>query len=180
MTKIEERIQEKNLERVNSIYYRFTNDHELIKGVANDLGYTADLNINKKGKEIKEKLSTDIITTNSKKSDCFAEMKIYISKIKIAPIIDISNEYPAKEYSNVLKIVPYRYCRTQMYPEGSTYETLEDEDKVKITNMVKYNQIVNDYIRISIEVIKLNTVINNLQDNKSYKLSLELASKLGF
>lgn len=180
MINVEREIGNKNLERVNSIYYQFVDDTDLIKGVADDLGYSTDLNINKKGKEIKEKINQDLGSLNVQKSGLLIEMKSYISKIGIIPLIDISDQYPVKSYINVLNAIPYKYCRSQMYPEGSSYDSLEDEDKVRIANMAKYNQSVEKYARLCIDILKLNTVVNNIQDNKSYRLNLDLASKLGF
>ena len=46
--------------------------------------------------------------------------------------------------------------------------------------MRAYNNLAEEYIRRSIEAIKLKTIVDNLADSKKIKLNAQLAAQLGF
>ena len=178
MAIFEKNIKEHQTERIRSICYQFMNQTELTKGIAEELGYNG-IEIHKLGSEIKSKIKQDLDRFMASKYDLSQTLDILKKKAGVEPMVSIKDEYSVRDYIKVLTNIPNKYDHSQVYREDSSMPFTEDE-KHKIAAMVKYNRLVRKYIDVCIDAAKLNTIVDNIQDKKKYKLSTSLATKLGF
>jgi len=156
---------------VKSLLLQNIEDKDLIeKSHINEFVYNKDMEISKTGKELKEK---------------FGEMlKEEIDDVrglstKINEKVEEISERPTKKVKDVwgwridgwedkLPVLPLVY--NEEYIVGGA----PDKDKCE------YDRLVSRLIDCSIEVIMLNTMIDNMKDSKEYKLTVRQASMLGF
>ena len=80
------------------------------------------------------------------------------------------------------------YSYEQLYPKtvADNSEVVYEQPvpavnvKTGVDKMRAYNNLAEEYIRRSVEAIKLKTMVDNLADSKKIKLNAQLASQLGF
>ena len=106
----------------------------------------------------------------TKKLGLYKEMDELVQSVGISPNSKFKDNYFIG-WANQVEL-PYKYCHTQIYKDSVPEESKKD--------MIDYNNIARDYVHICIENKKIQTVINTLDVNKKYKLTVEVASKLGF
>ena len=152
-----------------------------------------NIKIKKKGSEVKEKL-TDIRKEEEKESqDYFSKVLGYRSKISQPPTED-APEWYLQNLKMPKEKVPKIYSYQVMYPSDS--DTIQTEtsgrsplvapESVKILSQEeavyaeKYNECLRKYFGCLKEVSYIDTFLNNLEENKTYDLSMEQANAFGF
>jgi hypothetical protein len=138
----------------------------------------------KKGSEIKSALQFLCVQINKEKEEHLEEMEEALEEIKVKPDTDI---YFNKEYKHLLEYIPKKFDYNQIY-NGETYMSTErgiEEQAIRKPSeeekkeMLKYNKHAQEYIELCINKIKLSTLQKNIQDNKSYNLSVDQLAVLG-
>lgn len=133
------------------------------KGVASDLMFNSELNkIQKKGSEIKEKLEKEKVKEAISLANDNVKINNIKSKIEEQPAGDPYIE--GSEYK--------KFSYEQIYKEGV------EESKALL--MRTYNHCLHKYCFDKRDLDKLITMISNIQDSKTYDLTLDIATKLGF
>jgi hypothetical protein len=138
----------------------------------------------KKGSEIKSALQLLCVQINKEKEEHLKEMEESLKEISFKPSEDI---YFDKEYKHLLEYIPKKFSYNQIY-NGETYISTEngiDEQAVKkpsqeeIKEMREYNKHAQEYLELCINKIKLEALKKNIQENKSYNLSVNQLAVLG-
>jgi len=172
---VDQEIKQANLERIKSIEYMC-----IEKSMSDDVGYGvkegnnqfSGLSISKSGEEIKNKLSYELERVSKENQDNYTKMIVLVKQIAEAPIKESTN-YQVRNWKGKIQ-VPLTYCYSQIYDESNQ----SDHQNAKL--MREYNNLANECVSNSIEEKKLGTIINALDDKKKYKLTVDIASKLGF
>ena len=189
----EHEITARNLERTLSIVFQTTNEgdqSELNKSISDDISYSEDFRVEKTGKEIKEKLQIELTSLMNKKVESVSQMQNLVKEIEQMPS-GKADSWMMRGFEKYLGEVPRQYCHSQIYPSKqnsdlyiqdyvSSGEIVPVIPQSTVDKMREYNSISSDYIRVCVEIIKLETVINNLSDSKKIKLAPSLAAQLGF
>ena len=195
----EDDIKAKNVERVLSLAYQVANANEFEKSIIDDLSYSEDFRVEKTGKEVKEKLQSEVTAIAADKIAMVAKMEALVGEIKTLPSVKVDH-YQMRGFEKYLGEVPRLYSYAQIYPNKENPAEQKGEmmygndnapsnfpgditpadPKVTSDKMREYNQVANDYICRCVEAIKLKTVMDNLVDNKKIKLNAQLAAQLGF
>jgi len=186
----EREITAKNTERILSIVFQLNNFE---KSVADEIGYSQEFQVEKTGKEIKEKLQAELITATTEKTALLTKMERLVEEIGSSPI-GKGTRWLTRGYEKYLSSIPLQYTYTQIYPGRQESEGCYPDDSAPISlygvdpvvskdvadKMRSYNEASEDYLRRCVDEIKLKTVIDNLPDGKKIKLNPQLASQLGF
>lgn len=135
---------------------------ELLKGVVGDYGALKNLSISKKGSEIKEKLIAEKMKVGALIIVCLEKMSSLTKEI---------GEMPATNDEETI------YSYEQIYPNTDEGNVGESD---KASKMREYNNHSRKNSRLSAEAKYINTLISNIQDNKSYDLPARVLSELGF
>lgn len=135
---------------------------ELLKGAVSEYGALNNLSISKKGSEIKEKLQIEKMKVGALIIVCLEKMSSLVKEIGEAPT---TNDEETE------------YSYEQMYPKTED-ESAGESDKTP--KMREYNRHSRKNRRLSRESKYINTLIANIQDNKSYDLPARVLSELGF
>lgn len=183
----EDEILRKNAERVLSLAYQVANTNGFEKAIVDDLSYSDDMRIEKTGKEIKEKLAVEANVIAMEKTAAVVKMQVLVDEIGCLPA-DRCGDYLIRGFEKHLGEVPRLYSYEQLYPKATvdSSEVVYDQStsavnvKVGVDKMRAYNNLAEEYIRRSVEAIKLKTMVDNLADSKKIKLNAQLASQLGF
>lgn len=175
-----------------------SNQEEIEKSITDDISYSTDFQIEKTGKEIKEKLNVELLTIMSDKKSFLEKMEILVKEIGQLPM-GRSESWRTRGFEKYLGEIPKQYSYDQIYPNKQKDESKSDgmyleeytpsgfpggitpiDPKIVCDKMREFNQISSDYITRCVEEIKLKTVIENLSDTKKIKLQPQLAAQLGF
>jgi len=181
---------DQKLETMRSVFFQLSPEAEEIqKGIVDDLSHgvrEGQMNISKKGSEIKEKLTGMLAIYKLKKMEIMASMKMCVKEIGVQPD-EVNSSYQLKKYKHLIDKVPYLYSYSQIYPQAESpspaqidvakSQQISQEMRGK---MQRYNNFARDYIEKCIEVLKIQTVVNNIGDKKSYNLTINTATRLGF
>jgi uncharacterized protein Veg len=160
----QDEIRQKNLERVNSIYYQFIED-DLKKSLSTSTTFGESKDI--LGKDIIKSLNSELENK---------EIDLNVEKNKIQKSINgigiLPNCYPENYISENWKgqiDVPFNmYSYSQIYSEGN--------DKA---NMMKsFNDSLKSFISDTINNKKLEIVISHIPEDKNYNLPMGLVKKL--
>lgn len=139
--------------------------------ITNELGNSNNINISKKGSEIKEKL---IVLFNDETLECnmyFSELISLKDKINSEPSKQFDDEWTTKGIIGLNK--PNRYDYAECWDDN--------DNKDSITSLKReYNELVYKFIQSQVELKQLTTMIKNLIDTKVYDLSITQATLLGF
>lgn len=138
----------------------------------------------KKGSEIKSALQLLCVQINKEKEEHLEEMEEAKEEISFKPDEDI---WFNKEYKHLLDYIPKKfsynlisygenYISTERGIEEQAIKKPSEEEKKE---MREYNKHAQDYIEICINKIKLSTLQKNIQENKSYSLSVDQLAVLG-
>lgn len=159
-------------ERISSIYYQFSEGlNRLEKAELQESSFSnlSDFKFRKSGKEIGEKLGGMISHLEEQKISCLQSMASLVEKIGLPPEQGGSFSYYSKNWG--ITDTPLLY----------SYESYKDEvgtDSFK--NKTAYNSLANQYVDICVDLAKLRTIFNNIDEKRSYTLNSNLATKLGF
>ena len=154
--------------------------------------YDEQFKFTKTGKSIKEKLVVVKASEVAEIQACITKMTQYQAKIGVVPVGMLS-DYTVNKYKHRLKWLPNVYTYEQKYGDGenktpTAMDTLTPEAGVsKYVIPSEHKQCSNDYNdlarkvgKLLISMVQLDTLANNLSDSKSYKLSAEQLTLLGF
>lgn len=146
-----------------------------------------DFKITKSGKEIKTALENGMKEINIMKDKCYLDLIAMRKEIGEEPTKDFceSHNYMCEGYKTRLE-VPKVYDmssgekikpvnETVLYADGSTQGKVNPE-----TQQAKwqYNDKVYTYCRICIDILKMQTVIDGINEKKTYRLAANVATKL--
>ena len=175
-------ILENKLQRIASINYQVVE-----KAIVDDLNYgirsgekdisangnyNSGIMISKTGKEIKEALQKEFALCVEHKVHCFAKMDELVKEIGFNPENSFKDDYVVNGWEGKIEL-PKKYCYEEIYKDGN-----EQNEKAK--EMREYNERARKFIIASIEIKKLQTIINYIDEKKMFKLTVDLAAKLGF
>jgi hypothetical protein len=169
-------ILSKKLERMASIKYQV-----IEKSVTDDLNYgirtgekesvSSGIQVSKTGKEIKDSLQKEFAIAVEQKVSCFKEMDELVKEIGVNPESTFKYDYIANGWEGKIDL-PKKYCYEEIYKDNNAVPQAKE--------MQKYNEHARKFIISSIECKKLQTIINYIDEKKTFKLTVDLASKLGF
>lgn len=163
-------ILQNKIDRINSIYYSCCTD---IKK-SEDSEYISSefsVSVEKTGKEIKQNLLREYGLKENYKGQLLLQLSQLVEQIGELPT-SFMTSYLVSDWRGKLDI-PKVYEKSKIYDEQ--YQKLHNGDK-----MLKYNDIARQFLQSSVECKKLNTVINNIDEKRKFKLNTQLASKIGF
>lgn len=165
------------------------------KSLVDNMNYDNKELIEKTGKEIKEKLQQEIQSLTEQKSTCLMNMTSLVESIGTLPL-GVMENWRTKNFKRFLVDIPKMYTHEQIYSEsletnqnqGVVYDDAivdsQSEESKKGSSlkdkMRSYNELANNFVESSIDILKMNTLIRNLQDSKKIKISIDLATQLGF
>lgn len=124
----------------------------------------------KTGKEIKNGLSNVISFKEVEKQKYHKEMMDKITETGFPPEKEY-DDYSIKNYKHLLTYIPQRYCYSKI-----NGQTIPEE---KSNSMQKYNNYASKYIKTCISLLKLQTLHNNIEENKNFTLNTEQLVTLG-
>lgn len=166
---------------------RVEND-TLEKGFRNIFGYSSEgrFSVSKKGKDIKERLKTILSKEEQKAASIYSEAVSLVSRIESDPSELAGELYYFDGWEEAIDNVPNFYSWKQQeeaYKKKSSDNSLVVENpdpKDDICRLMKeYNELLRKWLDCKKSIAMLNTMISNLEDNKSYSLTIEEATKLG-
>lgn len=150
---------------------------------AAERGFTVD----KKGKDIKEKLRGILQEETSLAHQYTAKAEALRIQIKVEPSKKAEEGYyQAKEFIEVIQPLPNIYSWEQMAEEliedtccNDISLTLKREST--ITQMMRqYNEEVGKLVKSKVDIALINTMLINFDDGKIYKLTVREATALGW
>ena len=176
-----------------------TNTEDIVKSHVWEAFDSADNFISKTGKEIKEKIVGIIEEEQTEATKQLTELTQYKTQLPLEPTEEVY-EYTFRGVKSSITDIPKLFgYDTFTYGEDKLVEsptTLlnsgagESEKKQEVkqgkftseqTKLAqKYNRCVKKYVDSQVEIVKLNTLLNNLDDNRNYKLTVHQASLLKF
>lgn len=164
--KFEEEMRKDWQDRKKSLEFYFTNDVE--KSLVSDIAYSnSDLSfITKKGEDIKSKLEDQKGLLIQSLAFCLP---------KLSPLIEKIGCEPQEKQEGELEMLRYGY--SQIYPntENSNNE-VSDVQKL----MREYNDLLWKISYLKNDLKGINTIIQNIKENKEYKLPINIATQIGF
>lgn len=172
--------EEQDILKVAILKVHKSNKDNLIKSISdviekshlNDFIYSDKLLFGKTGKEIKDKL--EII--------CDTEKREQIElRLKLSNILEKIGESPDKD-NNKWIIDGYEDKGLDLPKIFDCYKLIDSSNSIPDKNNLKseYDDYVREYIDSQKECIQIKTMIDNLKDNESYKLTIKQLSLLGF
>lgn len=162
---------------VKSLLLQNIEDQDLIeKSHINEFVYNEDMKVSKTGKELKEKFQEQIKGEVEEIREYMENVNGLLVSIGEQPTKQVKDVwyYKIDGWEDKLPVLPMIY--------GAGYKSLEGESNSedRDVNKYKYDQLVSKLIDCYIEVLMLNTMINNMKDSKEYKLTVRQAAMLGF
>ena len=168
--KFEEEMRKDWQDRKKSLEFYFNNDVE--KSLVSDIAYSnSDLSfITKKGEEIKNKLEDQKGLLIQSLAFCLP---------KLSPLIEKIGCEPQEKQDSDLEMLRYGY--SQIYPSSNGDKVCCDteiEDCSKF--MREYNELLWKISYLKSDLKGINTIIQNIKENKEYKLPINIATQIGF
>lgn len=154
-------------------------------------GDSPDFKISKTGKEIKEKLNDMMIAEQQEIANYTNMIYGLKSRISESPEGDAQSEFyylldGFEDKVGVLPGQPFTWkqcdCNRPISNDGASSFSNESSKKEESQSdlMYQYNEALRKWIGCKREIAMLDTMLNNLVDNKSYNLSVKVATTLGF
>ena len=168
--KFEEEMRKDWQDRKKSLEFYFTNDVE--KSLVSDIAYSkSDLSfITKKGEEIKNKLEDQKGLLIQSLAFCLP---------KLSPLIEKIGCEPKEKQDLDLELLRYGY--SQIYPNSSNDEKCLGSDEEGTPKLMReYNELLWKISYLKNDLKGINTIIQNIKDNKEYKLPINIATQIGF
>ena len=160
---------------------------DLIKAISADslIGGISDFKITKKGSEIKAAIKSQQSNIEAKKVGLLSDMSVLKKQIGVEPTQDFCNNHSYMtedlDLTNVDLPKEYGYSNEKVEDGNSSmpiYNSVDNDVNKSLKS--QYDSKLYSYVDMLREERKMNTVINNIDDKKSYNLNARLASKLGF
>jgi hypothetical protein len=167
-----------------------TLEENIEKGISDSFNHSK-FTIEKTGREIKEKFQENKEKEEIKKQVILNDLALLLSQISIIPTEEASC-WRLKGAEAIKSFLPKifkseliwdKICcddlalrSSLLTPETENVQVADDIKKL----MRKYNDLVYNYIDTLVEITYLNSLINNLSDEKEYSLSPEQLVSLGF
>lgn len=161
----------------------------LEKGFNNIFGYSLreNFSVPKKGKDIKERLKIILSKEEQRAASTYTEAVSLVSKIGSEPSDSEEGHYCLDGWEESIGNVPNFYSWEQ---QEEAYEKKSSDSSLVVENtdpkddicrlMKEYNGLLRKWLNCKKSIAMLTTMISNLEDNKSYNLTIEEATKLGF
>lgn len=139
----------------------------------------------KKGSEIKNGIGSVLLLINKQKAEVLDKMNELLNSIPFTP--DEKHNSSCDEYAHLIDYFPKKFVYSTIY-NGESYIKTDngiEESAMKVpdskqrADMQEYNGLVYTYLDLCVTKIKLEALRKNIQDNKSYKLSIDQVSILG-
>lgn len=169
---------------------------DLVKGVMDDLGSyggKADVSFSKTGKQIKEKIEAVLGNINSKLLLQKSAMTGYLEKIGFMPTRELDSWEARSLPAELGSFKRFSWEQTSYDDRnngGSAYLGKTDESVVSQTktacskeeaeNCRNYNSALDTYLECMRDKLKAEAFIRNIDWKKSYDLSLNQLTSLGF
>ncbi len=163
----------KSLDEIKKGFYSLFSNHD------NELS-----KLPKKGVEIKTGIAAILVNIKRFKGELLDKLTSELGKVPFQPD---SEPYYDREYRHLLDFVPKRFSY-DMISRGEKYTKTEngiEEQAVnkptdeQATKMREYNSYSSQYVEVCIDAIKLETLRKNLEDRKTYNLSVNQLTMLG-
>jgi len=170
------KIKSSKSEIKKSLLLQNIEDQDLIeKSHINEFVYNEDMKVSKTGKELKEKFQEQIKGEVEEIREYSTKIQELLQKIGEQPTkkVDEIWYYRVDGWEDKLPILPMIF--------GDGYASINEGDGSGVKgDKYEYDQLVGRLIDCNIEIIMLNTMIENMKDNKEYKLTVRQAAMLGF
>lgn len=160
---------------------------DLVKAISPDslIRGIEDFKVSKKGKDIKTALGTQLAGIESKQQTLMSEMNALKLQIKEEPTQDFcaNHSYMCDgmlDKTNIPKEYGYNQDKVMDSASSQSYVYQEPVNKDVQRMKSQYDDKLYSYVNRIQDIQKMNTIINNIDDNKTYNLNAQLASKLGF
>jgi len=164
------------------------------KGIVVDsFSHDKDFKIFKTGKQLKIALERVKSEQQSVKDKCNIEMSQILKQVTYPPVEEF-DEYSFHGVRSKMTYIPKRYDWDRFLNEkesyGVTMSTLVSgnvvdkkdwkvpEDEKALCR--KYNDEGYKYLSASVDIVMLDTIIESLEDNKKYSLSIKQAAMINF
>ena len=139
--------------------------------------------IKKKGSEIKDSLSDLSIRINTEKKEYLDKISDKLGKLPYQP--DKDPDY--SEYHHLIDYVPKKFGYGEMYEGKEVIDASDGIERMAVKKpteeergeMQKYNHCVCKYMELCVSKLKVDSLRKNIQDNKSYDLTVDQLAILG-
>lgn len=163
---------------------------ELKKGHFSEIfGYSSDVKVEKKGKDIKQALEALVPKERGQKEEYYDKMKSELEACEHQPTEEPSN-YMFDGLKHKLDVVPkmFSYDMIRKYNDAQesgvsgamTVEEEVPEGHEGDNHYEEYNEYAREYIKQCVDLVKMNTMIDNINESKKYELTVQQAAMLGF
>lgn len=161
---------------IKGFYSLFTNYGKESNGIAAP--------VKKKGSDIKNSLSDLSIKINTEKQGYLDKINEVIGKLPYQPI---KKPTMYSEYHHLISYIPNKFMYSDLYDGREYVDNSSGIDKVGLQKpteeelkvMRSYNDYVCKYIELCVSKIKVDVLRKNIQDNKSYDLTVDQLAILG-
>ncbi len=161
-------------------------ENDIIKSNLSDMfsyGDLAKLQFSKKGSEIKESVQQKITSLEAEKADIQSKMTAILGKLEVTPSTPISDYYYSGLKDKVGEIMVFPYPQT-CYSTSNSNSMSDDkvpyassQEEADLCNT--YNFLAQQYISRCVDVHYLTIFMNNLEEKKSYTLTIPQLVQLG-
>lgn len=153
-------------------------------------GYSGNLKLKKSGADMKKALTKLKEKEEARKLSLYEKMVDLMSECDSQPTEKMSS-YVGNGMIDQVETVPKLFkheflYEKDSYPQSPSALTIDSsqqsspDDEQKRKKMREYNDTAHDYVRKCVDILKLQTTINNLEDKAKYELTVDQASLLGF
>lgn len=161
--------------------------------IIRDFDSQQQFTIDKPGKLIKEKLRKMLEDERTENSTYLTNLAIVRSQIDEDPSGDAKRMYYYRidGFEDKIGLIPgepYSYEQftgnsideKKSSPQNVNIDTVQYKEDCSCKKKSDYNKFLEGWIDSKVEIAMLETMINNLEDNKVYKLSVGQATMMGF
>ena len=148
------------------------------------LGYGDNaLPVTKTGKEIKAALTKMKEEQSQIRDGKYSSMLMALTKCgSVEPTEEVS-DYMFGSFKDKISVRPKMYSWQNRYSQDIKSETGEvtpDPNKALYDCRNSYNNCVSEYIRAAVGILKVDAMIRNIDEKKSYTLKMSQALAMGF
>lgn len=161
--------------------HNVTDFEEIQKGqISNAFGHSQEIKVDKKGSEIKANLK---IARDKEQMECTqfqTQLEAVKANIQTEPTENIDDW--ATEGLDIT-IMPKKFNWSECYcNEDNEYsdQSMKSEKQLLCDAKREYNNTAEKFVKCQVELHILDTMMNNIADNKVYSLSVKQAAILGF
>jgi|688.fasta_scaffold145982_2 hypothetical protein len=161
--------------------HNVTDFEEIQKGqISNAFGHSQEIKVDKKGSEIKANLK---VARDKEQMECTqfqTQLEAVKANIQTEPTENIDDW--ATEGLDIT-IMPKKFNWSECYcNEDNEYsdQSMKSEKQLLCDAKREYNNTAEKFVKCQVELHILDTMMNNIADNKVYSLSVKQAAILGF